>query len=52
MKRILVTGGSGFVGRHAIPALEARGFDFRRRNYVPLSYTPPEHRTPATAEAD
>ena len=27
MKRILVTGGSGFVGRHAIPALEARGFE-------------------------
>jgi nucleoside-diphosphate-sugar epimerase len=26
-KRILVTGGTGFVGRHAIPALEARGFE-------------------------
>lgn len=27
MRRILVTGGTGFVGRHAIPALEARGFE-------------------------
>lgn len=26
-KRILITGGSGFIGRHTIPALEARGFD-------------------------
>ncbi|MER2248750.1 NAD(P)-dependent oxidoreductase [Methylorubrum podarium] len=27
MKRVLVTGGAGFVGRHAIPALIARGFE-------------------------
>ncbi|ACB78952.1 NAD-dependent epimerase/dehydratase [Methylorubrum populi BJ001] len=27
MKRVLVTGGAGFVGRHAIPALAARGFE-------------------------
>ncbi len=27
IKRVLVTGGSGFVGRHAIPALQARGFE-------------------------
>lgn len=27
MKRILVTGGSGLIGRHAAPALRARGFD-------------------------
>lgn len=27
MKRVLVTGGTGFVGRHAIPALKARGFE-------------------------
>ena len=25
--RALVTGGSGFIGRHAIPALQARGFE-------------------------
>lgn len=27
MKKILVTGGSGFVGRHAVDALKARGFE-------------------------
>ena len=27
MKRVLVTGGAGFAGRHAIPALAARGFE-------------------------
>lgn len=27
MMRVLVTGGSGFIGRQAIPALSARGFD-------------------------
>ena len=26
MKRVLVTGATGFVGAHAIPALQARGF--------------------------
>jgi nucleoside-diphosphate-sugar epimerase len=27
MKRVLVTGASGFIGRHALPALASRGFD-------------------------
>ncbi|MEH3117930.1 MAG: NAD(P)-dependent oxidoreductase [Methylorubrum populi] len=27
MKRVLVTGGAGFVGRHAVAALAARGFE-------------------------
>ena len=27
MKRVLVTGASGFIGRHAVPHLEARGFE-------------------------
>ena len=27
MKRVLVTGATGFVGRHALPALTARGFE-------------------------
>src|SRR5438105_280249 len=27
MKRVLVTGASGFIGRHALPHLEARGFE-------------------------
>jgi nucleoside-diphosphate-sugar epimerase len=27
MKRVLVTGASGFIGRHALPALAERGFD-------------------------
>src|SRR4051794_12940479 len=27
MKRVLVTGASGFIGRHCLPALSARGFD-------------------------
>ncbi|MFL5963066.1 MAG: NAD-dependent epimerase/dehydratase family protein [Gaiellaceae bacterium] len=29
MKRILVTGGGGLIGRHALPALRALGFDVR-----------------------
>lgn len=27
MKRIIVTGGTGFIGRHAVAALESRGFE-------------------------
>src|SRR3954453_23354082 len=27
MKRALVTGGTGFIGRHTLPELVARGFD-------------------------
>jgi nucleoside-diphosphate-sugar epimerase len=27
MKRVLVTGGSGFIGRHTVPHLQALGFD-------------------------
>ena len=27
MKRVLVTGGTGFIGRHALPELVTRGFD-------------------------
>ena len=27
MKRVLITGGTGFIGRHALPYLEARGFE-------------------------
>ena len=27
MKRVLVTGGTGFIGRHTLPQLVARGFD-------------------------
>ena len=27
MKRVLVTGASGFIGRHSLPHLAARGFE-------------------------
>jgi nucleoside-diphosphate-sugar epimerase len=27
MKKVLVTGGAGFIGRHVLPALAARGFE-------------------------
>jgi len=27
MKRVLVTGASGFIGQHSLPALAARGYD-------------------------
>ena len=36
MTRVLVTGARGFVGRHAVPALRARGFEVHAAGRTPL----------------
>src|SRR5947208_2948340 len=36
MKRVLLTGSSGFVGRHAIGALQARGYEVHAVSRTPL----------------
>lgn len=36
MKRILVTGAGGFIGRHAVPALEGRGFEVLTPSHTEL----------------
>lgn len=36
MKRVLVTGGGGFVGRHALPQLVARGWEVHAAGRSPL----------------
>jgi len=44
MKRVLVTGGRGFVGRHCLPQLVERGFEVHALSSRPatLTETPPE----------
>ena len=36
MKRVLVTGGGGFIGRHALPELTARGWEVHAAGRAPL----------------
>jgi nucleoside-diphosphate-sugar epimerase len=42
VKRIIVTGGTGFIGRYALPALAARGFEIhafsRQRTFEPTTF--------------
>ena len=40
-RRVLVTGGGGFVGRHALPALLARGFEVHALGRTQLDHAPP-----------
>jgi nucleoside-diphosphate-sugar epimerase len=36
MKKVLVTGGAGFIGRHVLPALAARGFEVHTADLRPM----------------
>ena len=36
MKRVLVTGGAGFIGRHTLPALTARGYEVHATHRQPI----------------
>ena len=45
MKRVLVTGGSGFIGQHAVSAMLERGWEVVNLDLVPSGFVqPPSYR--------
>ena len=43
MKRVLITGGSGFIGRHCLPVLLANGYEVHAASLVPEDPLPQIH---------